>query len=138
MSSEDEILSPSELESTQLNSSESLVDHRATGDHGERADSDNEGELDLQEFTQLVKSLEHGPVRPTPSDRRSEAALALRTRRHRHAKLSQGLDTTTFRHQWTSTEDAKDAPRRSADRVVHRATWARQQPTRQTAKAWQR
>lgn len=91
-----------------------------------RADEDNEGELDLQEFTHLVQSLEHGPVEPTPTDRRSEAAVALRKRRHRHATSSQRLDTTSFRHRWTSAEDARRAPRRTADRAVHRASWARQ------------
>lgn len=91
-----------------------------------RADEDNEGELDLDEFTRLVKSLEHGPVQPTPTDKRSEAAVALRKRRHRHAASSRKLDTTSFRHQWTSVKDAKQAPRRTADRVVHRASWARQ------------
>jgi hypothetical protein len=91
-----------------------------------RVDDDNEGELDLEEFTHLVSSLEHGPVPPTPTDRRSEAALALRKRRHRHATSSRRLDTTSFRHRWTSAEDAKSAPGRTADRAVHRASWARQ------------
>lgn len=91
-----------------------------------RADTDNQGELDLQEFTKLVQSLEHGPVEPTPTDRRSEAAVELRKRRHRHVASSRRLDTTSYRHQWTSAEDAKRASRRTADRVVHRATWARQ------------
>ena len=72
-----------------------------------RMDADHSGELDLDEFKHLVKSLEVGPVEPTLRDRRSEAAVRLLQKRHLCSGSGFDLrfDTSTMR------DAARRAPR---------------------------
>ena len=82
-----------------------------------RMDADHSGELDLDEFKHLVKSLEVGPVEPTLRDRRSEAAVRLLQKRHLCSGSGFDLrfDTSTMRGRC-----------RTEARAAHRARWAKQ------------